>query len=156
MNAIAKLRTACFQLPFDAGGDTAHDISGLRLSTSGGLEMVEGSAAIRQSIMILLSTRPGERVMRPEYGCPLHRLAFEPNDAATVGLAIHYLRSALTRWEPRIDILSLVAEPDGVRAADHGRLVIRLEYRIRATSEIACLQINLDLQGPDEHAISDA
>jgi len=46
----------------------------------------------------------GERVLRPEYGCDLHRLVFSPNDATTAGLAVHYVRAALLRWEPRIEI----------------------------------------------------
>lgn len=156
MSTTRHLRTARFELPFDAGGDHAAGFAGLRLAPTGCVGFVEGAAVIRQSIMILLSTRPGERVMRPEYGCPLHRLAFEPNDAATGGLAIHYIRAALTRWEPRIDIVSLAAEPDAAINADTGRLVIRLDYRVRATSEITHIQIDLDLQGLDINAISDA
>lgn len=156
MNGAAKLRTVRFDLPFDAGGDAASDSAGFRLSASGGLVLLEGSAAIRQAIMILLSTRPGERLMRPDYGCPLHRLAFEPNDAATAGLAIHYIRSALTRWEPRIDILSLVTEPGAGIDAESGRLAVRLEYRVRATSEIASMQLDLDLLGQDLDAVSNA
>jgi len=156
MNAIRRLRTVRFDLPFDAGGDHAPGFAGFRVSSSGGLTLVEGSGAIRQAIMILLSTRPGERVMRPDYGCPLHRLAFEPNDAATAGLAMHYIRAALTRWEPRIDIISLAAEPDAGINAESGRLAVRLEYRVRATSEVAAMQFDLDLQGRDIDAVSDA
>jgi len=156
MNVITRLRTTRFDLPFDAGGDYAPGLAGFRISSSGGLTMIEGSAAIRQAIMILLSTRPGERVMRPEYGCPLHRIAFEPNDAATAGLALHYIRAALTRWEPRIDIVSLAVEPDADINAESGRLAVRLEYRVRATSEIAAMQFDLNLQGQDIDAVSNA
>lgn len=156
MNAVTRLRSVRFDLPFDASGDHAAGSAGLHLSPLGRLALVEGSDAIRQAIMILLSTRPGERVMRPGYGCPLHRLAFEPNDAATAGLAIHYIRTALTRWEPRIDIISIAAEPDAAIDAESGRLAVRLSYRVRATSEIAAMQFDLDLQGRDIDAVSDA
>jgi hypothetical protein len=156
MNALKRLKAIRFDLPFDAGGEHAPGFAGFRLSPSGGLSLVEGSGAIRQAIMILLSTRPGERIMRPDYGCPLHRLAFEPNDAATSGLALHYIRAALTRWEPRIDIISLAAEPDAGINAETGRLVMRLQYRVRATSEIAAMQFDLDLHGRDIDAVSDA
>ena len=44
--------------------------------------------------------------MRPDYGCELHRLVFSPNDDTTAGLAIHYVRRALERWEPRVEVLS--------------------------------------------------
>jgi phage baseplate assembly protein W len=103
---------------------------GIRISSTGGIEMVAEHAAVRQSILLLLSTTPGERVMRPNYGCDLQRLVFSPNDATTHGLAIYYVRQALQRWEPRIDILRLdaVANP-----GDPGRMDITLEYRMRKT-----------------------
>ena len=59
-------------LEFDDPGKAA----GLRISNRGGIEMVEGRASLRQAILMLLATRPGERVMRPHYGCHLHRLVF--------------------------------------------------------------------------------
>src|SRR4030095_8620470 len=71
--------------------------SGPRPSPSGGLELVHGDRAIRQSIMLLLTTVPGERVMRPDYGCPLHRLLFWPNDATTAGLGIPSRLPAIRR-----------------------------------------------------------
>lgn len=150
--ASRRLRAVRFDMPFDADGGRVGG-SGLSLTPAGGMALVEDAAAIRQAIMMLLSTRPGERLMRPEYGCPLHRLAFEPNDAATAGLAMHYIRTALTRWEPRIDIIALVAESN---AADReeGVLAVRLEYRVRANGEIASMQFDLDLQGREAHAIS--
>ena len=82
---------------------------GLRISNTGAIEMVEAGASVRQAILLLLSTRPGERVMRPTYGCDLHRLVFSPNDDTTAGLAIHYVRQALDLWEPRIDVIRLDA-----------------------------------------------
>ena len=69
---------------------------GSALTAAGGLAMVHGDEAIRQAIMLLLvSTVPGERLMRPDYGSHLHRLLFAPNDQTTAGLAIHYVRQAL-------------------------------------------------------------
>lgn len=101
---------------------------GLQLAPTGRVDMVEGAAAVRQSLLLLLSTRPGERVMRPGYGCNLHRLVFEPNDATTAGMAIHYVRQAVQRWEPRVEILQLDAGP---HSNDPSRLDIALEYRVR-------------------------
>jgi uncharacterized protein len=107
-------------------------------------EMVTGTEAVRQSILLLLSTRPGERVMRPEYGCDLHRLAFAPNDAMTAGLAIHYVRQAVERWEPRAEIVNVDAgrDPDAPE-----RLNILLEYRLPATQQMDQLFFSLDLTG---------
>lgn len=111
------------------------------------ISTVSGSASIRQAILMLLSTRPGERVMRPDYGSYLHRLLFAPNDATTAGLAIHYVRRALTRWEPRIDILALDANAS---ADDSGRLDITLEYREKASRVQEHLLFTLNLMGLEE------
>jgi phage baseplate assembly protein W len=126
---------------------------GLEVKPSGGVAMVEGDRVVRQAIMMLLSTAPGERVMRPDYGCPLNRLVFEPNDATTAGLAIHYVRQALIRWEPRIEILRLDAGSlpgEGSPAAfdDYGNLLhIRLDYRIRASRRTDQIAMTVDLMG---------
>src|ERR1051325_242563 len=67
---------------------------GPQLSVRGGIQMTSGLDAARQDICLLLRTRPGERVMRPEYGCDLQRLVFAPNDDTNAGPAIHYVKRA--------------------------------------------------------------
>ena len=121
--------------------------SGLSANSDGSLATVSGNQAIRQAILLLLSTYPGERVMRPNYGCNLHLLLFSPNDETTAGLAIHYVRRALERWEPRIEILSLDA---GRSPEDSGQLLIDLEYRERSTQMDEQLLFTLDLAGGDD------
>jgi phage baseplate assembly protein W len=117
---------------------------GLRISARGGIEMVQDDDSVRQSILLLISTRPGERIMRPDYGCYLHRLVFSPNDVTTAGLAIHYVRSAIERWEPRVEILRL----DANRNAESPEILdIYLEYRVRATQRIEPLSLAFDLDG---------
>ena len=120
--------------------------AGLQLSGRGQIETVTERSSVRQAILLLLSTRPGERVMRPQYGCDLHRLVFSPNDDTTAGLAIHYVRQAIEFWEPRIDRVRL----DAVRSLDEespGLLEISLEYRLRATLENERLVYGLNLTG---------
>lgn len=117
---------------------------GLQISPRGGIEMVEGNSAIRQAILMLLFTIPGERVMRPDYGCELHRLIFSPNDDTTAGLAIHYIRKAIEQWEPRVDIVLLDAGRD---TESPERLNIRLVYRVRATLHVEPLTIAVGLAG---------
>jgi Bacteriophage baseplate protein W len=112
--------------------------AGLVTTATGAVAMAEGDDAIRQAIVLLLSTMPGERLMRPEYGSYLHRLAFAPNDQTTAGLAIHYVRSALTRWEPRVEIVELDAEADPDVPE---RLNITLTYRVRATLTTTTLNL---------------
>ncbi|HEU4678230.1 MAG TPA: GPW/gp25 family protein [Terrimicrobiaceae bacterium] len=115
---------------------------GLRTLPTGSIAMVEEEASIRQAILLLLSTSPGERVMRPSYGCELHKLIFSPNDETSAGLAIHYVRRALELWEPRVDIVHLDALRD---EDDPARLTVYLEYRVRMTQHLqeASFSINL-------------
>jgi phage baseplate assembly protein W len=115
--------------------------SGLRVDAKGDLETVEDDSAVRQAILLLIATRPGERVMRPAYGCDLQRLVFSPNDDTTAGLAVHYVRRALESWEPRIEIASLDAVPDG----SGGALTITLDYRVRATQRRDLLVVRFSL-----------
>jgi phage baseplate assembly protein W len=117
---------------------------GLEVSAAGRIEMVEDQAAVRQSILLLLSTTPGERVMRPDYGCDLRGLVFSPNDATTAGLAAHAVRQALRRWEPRVEVLRLDAGPN---PGEPGRLDIVLEYRVRSSRRTGQLGIAVDLSG---------
>ncbi|MCI0398268.1 MAG: GPW/gp25 family protein [Chloroflexi bacterium] len=117
---------------------------GLGLSERATIAMVEGEGAVRQSILLLLSTAPGERVMRPQYGCYIHRLIFSPNDDTTAGLAIHYVKRAIQRWEPRVDILRV----DAGRDPEAPELLnIFLEYRVRATQRTETLAFSFDLIG---------
>lgn len=126
--------------------DVAGDFAGLRLSARGGIALVEGAAAVRQAILLLLSTMPGERVMRPDYGCELHRLLFAPNDDTTAGLAIFFVRRALERWEPRIEIMQLDANRHPERAE---LLEVTLEYRVRATRQVDRLAFTVSLEAEE-------
>lgn len=120
--------------------------SGLRLTPRLTIDMVSEDDSVRQAVLLLLSTRSGERVMRPEYGCDIHQLVFSPNDDTTAAIAIHYVRRALTRWEPRLDILALDANRD---PENPNYLIISLEYQVRTTKSIERLDISLSLTGED-------
>ena len=95
-----------------------------------GVAMSAGEESIQESIWIILSTAPGERVMRPDFGCGIHRWVFEVNDAATVGQVTKEVRDALIRWEPRIDVLDVVTEVKGRGEV----LLINIHYRVRSTN----------------------
>jgi phage baseplate assembly protein W len=117
----------------------------LQTNTTGRIALVHGDAAIRQAIMMLLETAPGERLMRPAYGSYLHRLLFAANDETTAGLAIHYVKQALQRWEPRIEVedVDASADPD-----IPSRLNIQLRYRVRQTLATEVLDYPLTLGEP--------
>ena len=120
------------------------EFAGLSVSPTGGIEMVEEKDSVRQAIFMLLSTIPGERVMRPDYGCDLYKLIFAPNDYTTAGLAIHYVKQAVERWERRVEVLFLDAYND---RQNQEKLNIVMEYRLRATQMIDQLNFSLHLAG---------
>ncbi len=86
---------------------------------------------VRQAIWMILSTAPGERMMRPDFGCGIHDLVFALNSSATAGRASNEVRQALIRWEPRIDVLSVDVYPG---SAQPNLLLIEISYQVRATS----------------------
>jgi uncharacterized protein len=136
----ARTRSWRFLVPrLDAPGEPV----GLVVDPAGAIDTVADDEAVRQSLLMLISTRPGERVMRPEYGCDLHRLVFSPNDDTTAGLAIHFVRQAVERWEPRVEILRVDANRDPEEAT---RLAIVLDYRVRATLQAGSIEVGVDLQ----------
>jgi hypothetical protein len=100
------------------------------LDERGTIALVSDVEEIDQSVRIILGTVPGQRVMRPEFGCRVHELLFAPNNTATTGLASRYVREALARWEPRIEVLRVEVEPDPAAPA---RLMIQIHYRLKAT-----------------------
>jgi len=101
---------------------------------------------VRQAIRIILSTSPGERVMRPDFGAGLDRFVFEPVNPTTVTQVETAVRDALVRWEPRIDVLSVTVTPEGSPPVV---LMVELEYRVRATNTLQNLVYPFYLQeGP--------
>lgn len=122
-----RYKSAAFVHPdFDAAAGPP----GLRITPAGRLATVTDAASIRQALLLLLSTRPGERVNRPTYGCHLFRLAFAPADDTTAGLAIHYVARAVEQWERRITVLSL----DASRSPEAPEVLeVRLKYRVRTS-----------------------
>jgi phage baseplate assembly protein W len=86
--------------------------------------------SIAESIVIILSTAPGERIMRPDFGCGIHDLIFAQNNIGTAGLAHFYVEEALVRWEPRIDLEEIQVNAD---PSDPGLLLITIRYRVRKT-----------------------
>jgi len=103
----------------------------LAVDRRGGIALATGETDVDQAIEIILSTAPGERPMRPEFGCGVHDFVFDTIDASTVGRLETEIRRALDRWEPRI-VLEEV-EFDLSEMGD-GRLLINIGYRLRATN----------------------
>jgi len=96
-----------------------------KIATSSGEEL------IRESIMIILGTAKGERVMRPDFGCDIYELVFAPNNTSTATLISVYVKEALLKWEPRIEVLNVTVEPD---KEDGNKLNINIDYLIKTTN----------------------
>lgn len=89
------------------------------VDATGGIRLVSKDVEIEQSIRLILSTAPGERPMRPEFGCAIHDHVFDSVDGRTTGRIVFAVREALRRWEPRIDVLDIAvsrhpSEPDAL------------------------------------------
>ena len=95
---------------------------------SAAVEMVNAAEDIRESLWILLSTAPGERVMVPEFGCALWRMVFEKLDPTTVTEMEELVRRAILNWEPRVDVDAVTVAADQVV---EGLVHIDVAYTIR-------------------------
>ncbi len=102
-----------------------------KLTSDGQVDLARYEESISQAIWIILSTAPGERVMRPDFGCGIHDLVFAPNNPGTAGRVAGEVRRALLEWEPRIDLLNVQAESE---AGEPYTLLVRIEYRVRLTN----------------------
>lgn len=109
-----------------------------------GPRLVSGVEAIKVAVRMILLTTPGERLMSPDFGCRLRELLFKPATAAVGRLAEQYVREALEKWEPRIELqqVQVKFEPGGGRDE---RLTVALVYRIHGTQEV--LSDTLTMEG---------
>lgn len=104
----------------------------VRTDRTGGIALVSDQREIEESIRLILATSPGERPMRPEFGCAVHDYVFAPADAATAGDIAYAVRVALERWEPRIELDAVTVRFDD---AEHGVLYIDISYAICGTND---------------------
>lgn len=105
----------------------------VRPGARGGLVWSSAEQDIEEAIWIILGTAPGERQMLPRFGCGIHRYVFAPNSAATRSSIAGDVRTALSTWEPRIDLVDVRVEgtPD-----EPARLLVRIDYRVRTTNAL--------------------
>jgi len=104
-----------------------------RVGPVGAPALISDEEDIHESILIILGTNPGERVMRPDFGAGLTAFVFEPLSTATLTRVRTRVRDALIDWEARIDVLDVRVTASGV---ERERLDIELDYRVRATNAL--------------------
>ena len=99
----------------------------LRTDPTGGIALVAREREIEEAIRLVLGTSPGERPMRPEFGCRIHDYVFASADGATASAIAAEVRDAIRRWEPRVDV--------SFDARDASVLYIDIRYAIRRTND---------------------
>jgi phage baseplate assembly protein W len=104
----------------------------LGVGPQGGIALVRRETELEQAMRLILSTYPGERPMRPEFGSRIRDFVFRPVNVETIAELSRVVREALLRWEPRVDIEAVVINPS---AADQSTLYIDIQYRPKDTND---------------------
>lgn len=104
----------------------------LRTDATGGIALVSREREVEEAIRLILGTTPGERPMRPEFGCRIHDYIFGLADGTTANEIVVEVKRALGRWEPRIDVEDVVVSFD---ALDQTLLYIDIRYSLRRTND---------------------
>jgi phage baseplate assembly protein W len=104
----------------------------LGVDHTGAIALTRAGGDLEDSIRVVLLTAPGERLMRPQFGCRIWDLMFEPVNANLLGLISQAVRDALAQWEPRIEVEDVTPVQD---AESSGTVQITIAYRVRATND---------------------
>ena len=103
------------------------------VGSHGGIATSSENVGIEQSVRTILGTVPGERPMRPLFGCRVHNYVFHPNDASTASAVSYYVKEAITKWEPRVESVNVRSYPD---PDDESVMLIDIEYEVRSTNTL--------------------
>ena len=104
----------------------------LRTDTTGGIALVSREREIEEAIRLVLGTSPGERPMRPEFGCRIHEYVFASADGTTASAIAAEVRRALRRWEPRIEVEDVAVTFD---TRNPSVMYIDIRYSIMRTND---------------------
>lgn len=113
----------------------------LSFDESGEVRLNDLDDDIRQSLYLLLSTRPGERLMRPEYGCDLAQFAFESVDYSLISRIRNEITQAIAHFEPRVEQVEISVDGSSSESAD--ALVITISYAVRENAHEQSISFEL-------------
>ena len=108
----------------------------MEIDAQGGAAMSSDDENIRQSMKLILGTAPGERLMRPTFGCAIHDIIFEPNTELTAARIEHEVKKSIVEFEPRVGDVEVTAKPDETEIS---RMNVTISYTIRRTNTKANL-----------------
>lgn len=117
------------------------------INLTGGISSSSLEENVRESMFIILGTAPGERVQRPDFGCRIHDLMFAPNNYITAARAEYFCEEALYKYEPRVDELTIKAEPS---PTEPNRLDIKITYKIVGQTHVKNLVYPFYLRQTDD------
>jgi uncharacterized protein len=100
-------------------------------ASSGKIALSKYEDDIKESIIIILSTAKGERLMHPDFGCGIHEMVFQTINMSTLSLIEMTVREALTKYEPRIALVNVNVSTE---QAQNGQLLISIDYTVRSTN----------------------
>jgi phage baseplate assembly protein W len=104
----------------------------LGVNQRGGIALARREQELEQAMRLILSTYPGERPMRPEFGCRLRDYVFRPTNMQTIAELMNEVQKALLRWEPRVDIEAVNVFPS---PEDNNLLYIDIQYRAKDAND---------------------
>jgi uncharacterized protein len=104
----------------------------MQVDHTGSIKLSDGIPDLDRSISMVLMTSPGERLMRPQFGCRIWELLFEPITANLLGQIDQAVRDAIAQWEPRVEVEEVVPLPD---EEEPSLVRIHITYKVRATND---------------------
>ena len=104
----------------------------MRVDHKGGIALNHGADDLDAAIAVVLGTAPGERAMRPTFGCEIWNHVFDPVNFTTLSLMADEVRNAIAQWEPRVEVEDVVAHVDPDRP---GQIAFDIDYVVRATND---------------------
>ena len=103
----------------------------ITIDEKGGMTPSNSEEKIKESILIILKTAKGERVMRPDFGCDIHDYTFSVINSSTLTMIKSAIEEALILWEPRIDVITVETSTERI---SEGTLLINIHYKVRSTN----------------------
>ena len=103
----------------------------IKINSKGGLSYSKYEQDIKEALYIIIGTAKKDRLMLPDFGCGIHEQVFAPINPTTIGDIENNIFSALSKWEPRIEVLEVNIEQD---ITEDNKLMIKVNYRVLSTN----------------------